>query len=174
MKDFETVEMLSKKANVTMEQAKLALEQSGWDVLEAQKVLDQDAAARNAQTLSIPVVPQSGNSDGAQSASFSRIFGRFCGRVKKLVKNGLENDFVVSKGERQTVKFPVLALVILLIAFTFPSCVLLVVGLFFGYSYSFSVSGVTGLALNGAMQKASSAAQQIKDDFKAGVDSTKC
>lgn len=174
MKDFETVEMLSKKANVTLEQAKNALDRSEWDVLEAQKILDQEAAATNSQILSDAVVPQSGASDNTQSVSLSRLFGRFCGCAKKLIKKGMANDFIVNKGERNVVKMPVLVFVLLLILFTFPVIPIMIVGLFFGYGYSFGIGGFTGSALNGAMKKVANVTEQMKNDFKAGVDSTNC
>ena len=42
MTNFEMVEMLRQKANVSYEEAKAALEQANWDLLDAMVLLEKD------------------------------------------------------------------------------------------------------------------------------------
>ena len=56
-------------------------------------------------------------------------------------------------------------MILLIIAF-WPIAALLVIGLFLGYKYSITGSGINADKVNDILNKASESADNIKDDFK--------
>lgn len=225
MKSYEMVETLSAKANVTLEQAKDALEKTNWDILDAAVYIERNGIKKPTQNVNaqptggIPnlkkdpqpnVQPnvQQNTQQGYQTSfkqdihsgyqtpgdgytqqngygngynggstesnfSFSKFLGEICGTVLSVLQMGVDNSFIVTKGEKQTAKIPVLLFVFLII-FIFPITItLLIVGLFLGYKYSFSGKGIGEGTVNDVMNKAADVAKQIKNDFKEGMNNTK-
>ncbi len=190
MKSYEMVEMLSEKAHVTLDKAKEALENSNWDMLDAAIYLEKksveqsgtQAQSYNVQPVQIPNYQQNAQTqndfnaqkkESKKECSFSKAFGRFCGIVKNLFKDGMASSFIVTKSEKQIAEIPVAAFVILMICFFEILVPLMIVGLFFDFKYSFRGKGVEKITLNDVMQKASSVSEQMKSEFKAGMDSAK-
>ena len=54
MDNFEKVEKLREHANVTYEEAKEALENSNWDILDAMIYLEKNGKTRESQGQNIP------------------------------------------------------------------------------------------------------------------------
>lgn len=161
MDPFEMVEKLREKAHVSYEDAKAALEASGWDLLDAVvylekegKVPRQDASSYTTREDPRPEPAPRTDTRGVIAKLFDLIVRgiNWMGRIQLEVR----------RGGKQLFALPLIALVLLLLFafwFTIPA---MVVGLFFGITYRFKgVDGVDGV--NRAMDKAAGMAEQIKN-----------
>ena len=189
MKSYEMVEKLSEKAHVTLDTAKDALEKSNWDILDAAIYLEKNKVENPVQQTKsvsiqkLPVVTENNQQyaqaennvnaakENKKSCSFSRGFGKFCGFVKNICNKGMESSFVIIKGDKKISEIPVIAFIVLMLL-TFEIAIpLMIVSLFFDYKYSFSGNGVENVTINDVMNKASSFTEQVKSEFKAGMNS---
>lgn len=177
MATLEQVEKLRERANVSYDEAKVALDATGGDLLEALIYLEKQGKVK----------PPEGNgysrSDGGTEApkterksygqprgdggeSFTALlarFGRFCLRI---LHKGNVNTFDVMKGDECKASVPVTVLVVLLIAAFWVVLPLIVIGLFFGLHYRFQGPDLGRGEVNRAMDSAADAAE----DFKRSVE----
>ncbi|MBQ8822119.1 MAG: UBA/TS-N domain protein [Lachnospiraceae bacterium] len=177
MENFEKVEVLREKANVSFEDAKEAMEACNYDMLDAMIYLERRGKVNVGSTASYTTSSgtdtsqefeqaQKSYEDSCQRTSFGEMlnkFGKWCGRV---VQKSVEIDFCVTKNEKLILKVPVLALVLaLLIAFWF-FAILLVIGLFCDCKYYFQGADTATINLNQICEKASETCENIKNDFQ--------
>ena len=177
MENFEKVEMLREKANVSFEEAKEAMEACGYDMLDAMIYLEKQGKVNAGSTASYTTSSTADTSeefeqaqksyeDSCQRTSFGEMmnkFGKWCGR---MVQKSVEIDFCVTRHEKMVLKVPVLALVLaLLIAFWFFG-ILLIVGLFCDCKYHFQGMDTASINLNEICEKASETCENIKSDFQ--------
>lgn len=170
MEQLEKVEKLRERANVTYEEAKEALEATGWDMLEAMVYLEKNGKTRGPakESYSTSYEEQSEyvsvkdkvqeNQDAGEN--FFKKLGRVFGM---LLRKSLDNSFCIRRKGEEIINVPVLVLVIALLLWqiTVPA---IIVGLFFGCQYSFV--GKDDLEdANKVMEKASKMADKVKDEF---------
>ncbi len=149
MTQYEMTEKLSEKMNVTLEEAKAALEASEWNMLDAALLLEQEHGP-------------SAKPEAAQRGERHKGLRNAGRAVRKLVACGSRNRFTVRRGDAVVVELPVTALALLLL-FAFWVCVpLLVIGLFAGCRYSFSGQDLNRESVNGALDKVADAAERVK------------
>lgn len=172
MTTIEQVEKLREKANVSFEEAKAALEASNGDLLDALILLEKQGK----------VTPPAGGgyyssdyASGEEKASGSKAkakeyhgesfsdmmkrLGRFCARV---INKGNNNFFEVKKNENVIISCPVTALVIMLIFLFWVIVPLVIIGLFFGFRYSFRGEDLGKDSVNKVMDGATDSAEEIK------------
>ncbi len=173
MERYEMAELLSKKAGVSLEEAKTALENADWDMLDAMVALER--AHRTAGGVNVeagggytdPGVKQVKNVSGSKDSSFfSNGFAEIWGYVKKLFRISLDNDFVVVRHDKQLLAIPVLVLVVLLFASFGLMLVVLIAGLFCGCQYRFEGRQLGKDGINNAMGKMSDIADSIKESIQ--------
>ena len=124
MTQYEMVEKLAEKMNVTLEEAKVALEAAEWNMLDAALVLEK-AHGATAQTES----DQSCRKDGIR-------------KLRDLIARGIHSRFTVRRKD-----VVVLDLLVLGLLCAFRACVLLlVIGLFAGCRYNVGDKEVAGPA----------------------------
>ncbi|MBR2401880.1 MAG: UBA/TS-N domain protein [Lachnospiraceae bacterium] len=177
MENFEKVEALREKANVSFEDAKEAMEACNYDMLDAMIYLEKQGKVNVGSTASYTTFSGTDTSqefeqaqrsyeDSCQRTSIGEViskFGKWCGRV---IQKSLEIDFCVTKNENLLLKVPVLVLVLaLLIAFGLIT-ILLVVGLFCDCKYYFQGMDTTTINLNQICERASETCENIKKDFQ--------
>ena len=176
MDQLEKVEKIREKTGVTYEEAKAALDAAGGDVLDALVYLESQGKIKEPEvSVYTTKEDESGNSDAFQQASqpyeaaSKETFGdqvkkfvKWCG---KLVKKGCENFFIISKGSEELATLPVLVIVLLLVFAFWLTVPVLVVGLFFGFKYSFRGAITESVDVNTACEKAAEAAESIKQEF---------
>lgn len=160
MEHFEMVEKLREKAHVSYEEAKAALEASGWDLLDAMVYLEKDGKIDQGQAASFTTReeprPQQTRPDHGKGA-FARLIDMLAGLINKMNEISLQ----VRRGKQVLFQLPLIAFLLLLIFafwFTIPA---MVVALFFGVTYRFvGINGVDGV--NRVMDKAADMAENIK------------
>ena len=175
MEKLEKVELVVQKTGVTYEEAKGALEQCNYDVLDAIVLLEQQGKT-NAQTAHHTTnhanQPMSTDMERAQQAyqqstqntRVQDVFARLMESLKRLCTRGLEVSFVVERNDAQVLAIPVLVLVILIL-FLFPATIpLLIVGLFFDFRYHFDGLNNGSVNVNEVMDKVADGAESLRND----------
>ena len=96
----------------------------------------------------------------------ARGAGRWIGQtVRKLVRIGNANHFVVTRGENELLSLPVTACALLLVFTFWFIAIVLVVGLFCGLRYSFRGPNLGKKAINDAINRAADVAESVKEDL---------
>ncbi len=169
MERYEMAELLSKKAGVSLEEAREALAENEWDILDAMVALE-----RKNRTEPTPVTvdrtesgpeysePQPVKSAPKRDPVFTNGFAMIWHYIKRVVQLSVETFFTVNRKDKNLISIPVLVLVILLIACFWVMLPVLVIGLFLGCQYHFEGKrGAT--AANRAMDKLGDVVENIKD-----------
>lgn len=174
MDQFEKVEKLREKANVSYEEAKQALEANNWDILDAMVYLEKLGKVHGPEVASYSTNNESNSNtesftstNTTNDTNFGDIFNRFFKWCGKILKKGNENFFQIERQNEKPINIPItfFVLAVFIFWFTFP---LLILGLFFGLKYSFKGPDVDRRTVNDFMDRASETAENIKDDFKSG------
>ena len=157
MERFEMAEMLRNKAGVSYEDARRALDESGWDPLQAMVILEQQgklnhANAKEARTDTKP---------GAKKTEDSPL-SRLMTWLKGLLDKGNRSLFLIRKNGRKVVDIPVTLFVLLLILLHGFGIFLLILGLVLGYQYSFLGSKEIEEA-KAAAKQAETAAEELEN-----------
>lgn len=171
MEQFEKVEKLRQRANVTYEEAKGALEACDWDLLDAMVYLEKLGKVKSPEQTTFSTTYESQSqfvsvkdTVGEQKNTAEGVgkkFGRLC---KKLWKKSKDNYFCVDRREESVFKVPVWAFVLILLLAWHIVLPLMIIALFFECQYSFH--GKDDLtSANEVMEKASKLADKVKDEF---------
>ena len=177
MENFEKVEVLREKANVSFEDAKMALEACNYDMLDAMIYLERQGKVNAGSTASYTTSSgtdtsqefeqaQKSYENSCQRTSLGELlnkFGKWCGH---MIQKSLEIDFCVTRNDALFLKLPVLALVLILLVAFWLIAILLVVGLFCGYKYHFQGVDTATIKINEICEKASETCEDIKKDFQ--------
>lgn len=152
MERYEMAELLRDKAGVSYEEAKKALEECDWNMLEAMVILEQCGKVK---------------SDGAPKARTEKktepnVFIRAITWLSGLVDKGNHSYFIIKKDKKEITRMPVTVFVVLLLLFHGLSIFLLIMGLIFGYEYSF-LSAKQVAEAKQATRQAETAAEELQD-----------
>lgn len=177
MVNLEQVEKLRQYGDITYDQAKRALEDAGGDILEAIIILEKEGLINKPQNGGYHSSKNEGASKDESSQSektssetedegrsFSELVEKFFAGFGKLVKRGNQNHFQIAK-DGEVVSHISLTILVLLLVFAFWLIVpLAIVGLFFGYSYSFKGPDLGKEGVNKVMDSAAEAVDKIKKE----------
>lgn len=172
MEHLEMVEKLKEKTGVTYEEAKGALEACQWDMLDAIVYLEKLGKVKEPAAASFSTQYEKSEqfeiatSAHSKKSAFTETLNKFFSWFADLIKKGNENFFNIEKNGEKFVTMPITIFVIILCLAFYVVVPLLIVGLFFDFKYSFSGKVAEGIDLNGAMNKASEAAGNIKKEFE--------
>lgn len=177
MTTLEQVEKLRAMANISYDEAKVALDSANGDLLEAVIILEKEGKV-NAPTgggyyssektvdPSVSACKTNGgekqnnyHKGGETFTSLMKKFGVFC---LKMIRKGNANYFEVLKGEESKASIPVTALALLLVFAFWMVIPLVIIGLFFGFRYRFNGPDFIGNTVNDAMNNAADAAVNLK------------
>lgn len=168
MTNLEKVEKLREKANITYEEAKAVLESCNWDMLDAIVKLESEGkinASEESTDSPKQIVESYQSYQSEQAKKNSGTWSTIKNWVCKVLRKSCDNRFVVRRHGEQIMEIPVLLLIILLLASVWTILIVLAIGLFFGFSYSFSGPDLGRKDINDAMAKANDVADGIKDEF---------
>lgn len=174
MDNFEKVEKLREHANVSYEEAKQALENSNWDILDAMIYLEQSGKVHGPENASYTTQAKKVKIEVEEKeckSTFKENIKRFCDWCIKWINKGNINSFCVEKDNQEIFRVPVTLLVVLLIFAFWVVVPLLIVGLFFSMRYHFAGPDVRSvdIDLNKAMDTAADAAENIKSEISNAV-----
>lgn len=174
MDHFEKVEKLREHTNISYAEAKEALENSNWDLLDAMVYLEQHGKTEEG--------PQAYSSKAEEAppepmGSSSSNFGDFCRTVgswiRRLITAGNQNHLQVLRHGVEETSISITVFVTLLILGFWVILPLMLVGLFFGFGYRFIGPHLGREEVNHVMEKASSVAEDIKQEVKEEIDKSK-
>ncbi len=152
MDHYEMVEALRTKANVTYDEAKVALEASDWDMLDALVLLEGEGKVNGAPGFTTREKADETCWCGRKE---KRSLARLGAWIKKMFVLGNKNQFVISRKGSELAAMPItVAALLTLLVWPF-SLIVLFVGLFLGTRYSFR-----GLDINGAINDVIGKAQE--------------
>ena len=177
MENFEKVEMLKVKANVSYEEAKEAMEACNYDMLDAMIYLEKQGKVNTGSTASYTTSSgtdtssefeqaQKNYEDSCQRTSFGELlnkFGKWCG---KMIQKSVEIDFCVTRKEKMVLKVPALALILALLLAFWAVAILLVIGLFCDCRYYFQGLDSATIDVNQICEQAAETCENIKNDFQ--------
>ena len=165
MTHYEMAEKLAEKMNVTLEEAKTALEACDWEMLDAALMLEKQHGAANQAAYSTRAETEEERSRREEAKERRRGVVNGLGEMlRSAVNMGNRNRFEVRKNDETMLEMPVLVLVLLML-FAFWVCLpLLVIGLFAGFRYSFSGAELGRDSVNSAMDKAAEMAEKVKEE----------
>lgn len=177
MDNMEKVERIREKTGVSYEDAKIALESNNNDILDAIVYLEKLGKVNAPKQSQYVTTPDSDTSSEFQQAQAN--YEKACKKstlgdkvdsfgewFKKVIKRSCEIKFNVDRFEERVFSLPLLALVIIMIFAFWLVGILLIVGLFFDYKYSFEGVNPTTVDINDFCNKASDTCSSLRDDFK--------
>lgn len=174
MEMLEKVEKIREKTGVTYEEAKRALEATKGDILDAIVLLENQGKIQGPKMQVYTTVAQDSSEEfqEASKADQKKSEKKHNGAIKtflnwcsKMIKKGCENFFIVEKGDEHIGTVPVIVLIVLLLAAFWIVLPLLIVGLFFGFRYSFKGEITKAVDVNTACEKVAEAAETVKSEF---------
>ena len=171
MEMIEKVERLREKANVSYEEAREVLEETGGDLLDAMVLLERRGRVREpgTSTFSTEYEEQSDyvkvrdkvEEQENAAPSFKKSVKRL---VRALITFIRSTFFQVNRGEENLITVPTILFVILLFFFWEILAPAMIIALFFGIRYSFDGEGGADTA-NSILHKAGDFAQDVKNEF---------
>ena len=171
MEMIEKVERLREKANVSYEEAKAALEQTGGDLLDAIVLLERQGKVKEPahSTFSTEYEEQKDyikvRDKVEEQENSAPSMGRTIGRLfRGLIRFIKQTTFIVTKGEDTVFTMPTLVFALLLFFFWEVLAPVMVIALFFGVRYSFEGEEEAEKA-NSILHKAGDFAQDVKSEF---------
>lgn len=178
MENFEKAELLAKKAGVTLEEARQALLDNDWDMLDAMVALERKSRAA---TETVHVDGGSAEAEAPQPVSTAKKDEGHMGfkagmkelwrMVRKLFRMTLDNDFCITRFGKLVFSVPVLVLIVLLVFCFWVVLPALLIALFFGCRYRFEGRELGKPGVNRAMDKLGDLADDIKEKLD-GDDET--
>jgi len=164
MTEYEKIAKLMEKANVTEDEARAALEQSGWDLLDAIVALEREGkvsggTARHS-TKAEEAAPEP---EPEQRSRFNERATTFREQVINIIRIGNRNHFIVQHKGKQVLAMPVTVLVVLVLCLNAWGLIALAAGLFFGLRYSIHGDELGKPAVNDVMDKAANAAENVRE-----------
>ncbi len=172
MDEFEKVEKLTQRANVTFEEAKKALTEANGDLLDAMIILEKQgktAAPEQAsystqyeeQTQYVSVAKTVDDKNAGKTNRPKKSFGE---KMKALWHKLCVNYLIVERNNEQMLKLPIWLFIIILLVAWEGVLIAMLIALFLGCRYSFV--GEDDLSkVNDVIDKVSEGADKVKDSF---------
>lgn len=156
------VERLKAKAGVTYEEAKNALEESDWDLLQAMIDLENKGKFQNqGQTEEKKMENTKKKFDANTAESWLVKAGNW---IKEIVDKGNRNHIIVKKDQKQVQEIPLTVAALLLILLHGLTIFALFISLIMGYRYSFR-SEKENMEQKQQIREADRAAEEINDHY---------
>lgn len=171
MDQFEKVEKLRQRADVTYEEAKAALEACNWDILDAMIYLEHQgktpqtgAASPDGRPACYDIVTTGCPSEEKKEENAKPRRG-FWEVVKDILKKSNDNHIVISRKGNTVFNLPIWAFVIALVVAWEIAIILFIISLFLSCRYTIEGPDDKIKAANGAFDAVGDAADSIKESF---------
>ena len=169
MDKIAMVEDIRRRTGLNYEQAKAVLEEADWDLLDALVTLEKQGkvSASSYSTKDAEEEPSyTSYAEQADKRSGKDGWQNFWGWCKRMVHKGNTNHFRVIQDGTDKLTIPVTLFVLLLVFAPYVVIPLLIVGLFFRMHYRFIGEDLGKDVINQGFEKASQAAEAVKDEFR--------
>lgn len=175
MEPIEKIERLRENADVSFEEAREALEESNWDLLDAVVYLEDQGktvspinSTKSTNTEEIPPLPSVKKvvEDNKQTYETEEQMPE---KLKKLARKFLNfirfNSMKVTRSGEEMFRMPLFVLLILFLVSWKISLITMIGALFFNVRYSFVGKHDLDKA-NKAMEKVGEVADKVQDEFR--------
>ena len=182
MDTLEKVELVREKTGVSYQEAKEALEATGYDVLDAIIYLEQAGKAdtRTASyetkatgaTKTTSLEMREAQEEYHQQSKKTKVgeaWSSFCNQCRKVLRAGIDMTFVAERHGQRSLALPVIVIVLGILCWG-ASIWLLILGLFFDFRYHIEGASPLTIDVNDAMNKAADAAESFKDGIGKDED----
>jgi hypothetical protein len=119
MTNFEMVEKLREKANVSYEEAKEALERNNWDLLDAMVYLEQQGKVNHKGEAEYSTRQERSDAEESKEKrskkNHNENLNSFFQKVQDVVVRGFQRSFNISYKENTVLTIPLTILVIILL-----------------------------------------------------------
>ena len=173
MDNMEKVEKLRERADVTYEEARQALEENNWDLLDAMVSLEKQGKTKEpGQTAYSTSYEQQEEYLPVKEAIEEKNRKkprerRLRGLIRKFLRICRDNSFHVTRNGEEVIQVPVFILVLALFFFWKPLIIVMIIALFFNVRYHFA--GRDDLkGANDFMDSAGNMAERVRAEFAAG------
>ena len=157
MERYEMAELLNEKAGVSYEEAREALEESGWDMLQAMVALEQQGKLRREGEAT-----RAARHDSKPKKAEPGIIVRGINWLTGLIDKGNHSLFIIKKNGAEISRMSVTVFAVLMLLFHGLGLFLMLLGLLFGCQYDFI--GARQIQEAGqAAQEAETAADELKN-----------
>lgn len=163
MTEYEKVEKLREKTNVTYEEARTALEAADWDLLEALVLLEKEGKVENGPARHSTKAEATPEEEPEKESAFRQHAVSFRDQVRKFIRICCDNHFAITRKEKEVLRIPVIVLLILVLMSAGWTLAILAAGLFFGLRYSLHGEQLGKPAVNDVMDKAANAAENVRE-----------
>ena len=173
MNEFETIEKLSKRANVSYDEAKKAYDEANGDVLDAMLLLEEQgkvssqeqsthSTAYDEQKDYVSVRDTVDSQDEKDKRTLGQKIKYLCHLIWIKCKN---NKFTVERKGEKLISVPVWVLILAIVFAFWTVGVIMIVGLFFDCRYE--IVGPDDLsAINNVMDKAGDVVDKVKEEVE--------
>ncbi|NLK96205.1 MAG: DUF4342 domain-containing protein [Clostridiales bacterium] len=174
MDKFEMVEKLKTKTNVSYEEAKKALEETEWDILDAvvylerKGIIDEPSVGYYKTNNNREEENNDDIKDKNNNSKEESLFERFIEFICKYIDKGNSNMFKIINGEKVILKIPLTVIIVLLIFAFWIVIPLLIIALFFEIKFSLEGPNTNNDKINSFLKQLSINANKIKEEFKKG------
>ncbi|MBO4378149.1 MAG: DUF4342 domain-containing protein [Clostridia bacterium] len=170
MDHLEMVERLSSKANVSLEEAKEALEANDWDLLDALLMLQNKESLKDLELSAGTAAEEEQKTDTGTAeeakASPANIVTRFLHTLAGLVKKGNEAAIEIKRKGELRLSLPLNVVLLLLIFLFWWTLAAAILALVFGYRFT-----IRGLPFDESVNNAMEKAGHFVDGVVKSVDS---
>ena len=172
MTNYEMVELLRNKANVSYEEAKAALEAANWDLLDAIVLLEREGRVQEGGAEFSTKQPkdekkaEEEKGERRERHAFRNGMNRFGDFCRRAINYGNRNYVVASKNSKEIISLPLTAFVILLFPLFWLIVIMMIIGLFTGTRYTLEGSHPSNGKVNEYIHRAESAADRVKQEFQ--------
>jgi hypothetical protein len=174
MDNFEKVEKLVARANVSYEDAKNALDEANGDILDAMIILEKQGKVKqpeqtvfttdpNQQTVYRDVPATIERSTKENAKGFFKTVGD---AIKKGFQYTVDNSLKVERGGEMILNIPLWLTIIILLAAWHLLLIVMIISLFFGCKYSI-VGKNESNEVNDILGQATEYAEKAKDAFSS-------
>ena len=179
MENFEKVEKLREKTGVSYEDAKKVLEQCNYDMLDAVIELERQGkvvepkegtytagASKDMENVKKFKIAQEKYEEDCKKNNFKEGCKNLADFFRVIFRKSLEIDFCINRNDRKVASVPLLVLILLVLGFFWVTVPVIIIGLFFGFSYNFTGLDKVVVDVNDVCDKAAQTAENIKNEFK--------
>ena len=178
MEQFEKVEKIVEKTGVTYEEAKEALAANGDDMLDAVIYLEKKGRANGPAAAHYSTSSEEQNvsrefeqaqnsyEESCKRSPFKEHMHKFWSSIGDIFRKACDCRFRAERDGKEAFSIPVIVLIIAAICAFWLVIILLIVGLFFNYRYSFQGVEPATIDINNMCDKAADTCQSIKNDFQ--------
>jgi len=171
MTEFEKIEKLREKANVSYEEAKAALDEACGDLLDAIVLLEKQGKVKSESSThsTRSEAPEQHAEKEEKEHNAAYAWDLF----KKLLAVGNRHNFIISRKGRQIFSLSVTAVVILLLFTHVYLLIALAVGLFCGLRFTVQGDLPAVVQVNDMMDKAANAAENVRETVEDSLKNAK-